>query len=132
LTVENKKLPWNSREGCILPAIAAALAGLVLYTVFFDPFLTYSQRNRVGVNWLAFAVRAFVAGIALGIIARAHPFRASMCMIGTICIVHVVRIVIDWSSDPTAHNLFPFEFALILFCGALPALTGAALGKLFN
>jgi hypothetical protein len=100
--------------------------------MFFDPFLTYSQRNRVGVNWVAFALGTFVAGIALGIIARAHPFRASMCMIATICVLHFVRIIIDWSSDATTHNLFPFEFALILFCSVVPALAGAAIGKLFN
>src|SRR5438874_11512402 len=79
VTVEDKKLPWNSREGCIAPAIAAAAAGLVLYIVFFHPFLTYSQRNRVGVNYLAFASATFVAGFLVGIVARAHPFLASLC-----------------------------------------------------
>jgi hypothetical protein len=132
MTVEDKKLSWNSREGCIAPAIAAAVAGLIIYMLFFHPFLTYSQINRVGVNWLAFALGAFVAGFLAGIVARAHPFLASMCMMGTICILHLIRILVDLSSDPTSHNLFPFEFALILFSGALPALAGAAIGKLFN
>jgi hypothetical protein len=108
------------------------MEGLIVYILFFHPFLTYSQRNRVGVNWLAFALGAFVAGSLVGILARAHPFLASICMIGAICVVHVVRIIVDLSSDPTTHNLFPFEFALILFSGALPALAGAAIGKLFN
>ena len=74
MSVENKKLPWNSREGCIAPAVAAAVAGLIIYILFFHPFLTYSQRNRVGVNWVAFALGAFVAGFLVGIVARAHPF----------------------------------------------------------
>jgi hypothetical protein len=31
-----------------MPSIAAIIAGLVIYLLFFHPFLTYSQRNRVG------------------------------------------------------------------------------------
>jgi hypothetical protein len=129
---DDRKLTWNVREGCLAPGIAAFIAGLTIYVLLFHPFLTYSRRAQGLVNFVAFACSAFVVAIVIGLISRRHPFLASMCMVGTICIAHFVRIIVDWFSDPTAHNLFPFEFALILFVGAPPALAGSGIGKLLS
>lgn len=41
-----------------------------------------------------------------------------------------VRVCWDIVSDPTSHNLWPFEIIIAIIVGFVPAFTGALLGNL--
>jgi hypothetical protein len=44
--------------------------------------------------------------------------------------LNFVRILIDTTADPTAHNLFPFELAYTFVVTGAGGLAGIALGRL--
>jgi hypothetical protein len=64
---------------------------------------------------IAGPVRAWIAGL---VVAAALPA------------VVLVRVLLDAASDPTSHNLWPFEIALALGPGLLAGAGGALLGAL--
>lgn len=43
----------------------------------------------------------------------------------------LARIAVDTASDPTSHNLWPFEIVIAAGVGLVAALGGAVLGSLF-
>ena len=45
-------------------------------------------------------------------------------------VVVVVQIIVDYSRDPTSHNLAPFEILIALVIGLPPAILGVLLGRL--
>jgi hypothetical protein len=45
-------------------------------------------------------------------------------------VVIVVQIIVDYSRDPTSHNLAPFEILIALVIGLPPAILGVLLGRL--
>lgn len=69
----------------------------------------------------------FVVGTVLGLVQRGW-WPLSCCMtVFLVLVLNCVNIVHDWTNDPTSHNLFPFEIAMVIFL-ALPALIGGAIG----
>jgi uncharacterized membrane protein YfcA len=48
----------------------------------------------------------------------------------TIPAVVMARVVVDTATDPTSHNLWPFEIVLAGFVGAFTATAGTAIGSI--
>jgi hypothetical protein len=108
--------------------IAAVIAGVLLHVFFFFQFASYSKRGEV--HWLIFAVASLFAGFLVARISRLHPFRACLVLLATVCAAQLLLIVADVVlTDPTAHNLAPFEFLAILFFGSA-SFAGAATARL--
>ena len=78
---------------------------------------------------LALVVVALAAAIARAI---GHSrFIVCVLVIGaTIPAVVMARVVVDTATDPTSHNLWPFEIILSGFVGTFVATAGAALGSI--
>jgi hypothetical protein len=72
--------------------------------------------------------------IAIAALARAYlgrPFWRVVAVMGTVIpAVVMVRVMVDCSRDPTAHNLWPFEVFIAVFVGGGAALAGSVLGTL--
>jgi uncharacterized membrane protein YhaH (DUF805 family) len=60
--------------------------------------------------------------LSLGIARR--RFWVCTCLLLTLFVAHTILIVVDCIPDPTNHNLFPFEYAMIAVL-TLPAYFGA-------
>jgi hypothetical protein len=69
-----------------------------------------------------------VLGIALGLAQPRRWLLLSCLAISLPPILNAINISHDWTIDPTDHNLFPFEFAMLAFV-SMPAVPGAFLGS---
>jgi hypothetical protein len=71
----------------------------------------------------------FVLGAVLGL-AQPRWWPLSCCLTVSLpMVLNDINIRHDWTIDPTSHNLFPFEFAILMFF-ALPALAAGMLVSL--
>jgi hypothetical protein len=73
------------------------------------------------------AVGGLVCGFVLARGARSHRYRIAAAFLAALFAANACVIAFDWTIDPTGHNLFPFEFALLAIL-ACPAFIGAAVG----
>ncbi len=120
--------------------IVAALAGLAC--VVLPPYLLPGAKGPAyghpQILWFAIAFAnfrvlptmslLFVLGMALGA-AQPRGWLLLSCLAGSLPpVLNAINIIHDWTFDPTDHNLFPFEFAILAFV-SLPALLGAFLGS---
>ena len=111
---------------------AAAAAGAGVYFILLYRFLSYSERNRLPASaYMIFAAAAFLVGLLLSLGASRSRRAIATALIVGVCAMHAIVILIDWSKDPTDHNLFPFEF-VILFVTASPVYAGAGLARLVD
>lgn len=44
----------------------------------------------------------------------------------------VLKMVIDWQTDPTSHNLFPFEIIISAIIGLVAGVVGTAAGLILK
>jgi hypothetical protein len=75
----------------------------------------------------------FVVALAAALVrfAGKHSFVASLFIIALAVPATVIaRVVVDTSTDPTSHNLWPFEVALAWVVGLLASLVGVTLGSI--
>ena len=75
----------------------------------------------------------FVVALAAALVrfAGKHGFLASWLFVAVAVPVAVMaRVAVETSTDPTSHNLWPFEVALAWFVGLLASLAGVALGSI--
>jgi hypothetical protein len=61
-----------------------------------------------------------------------RALRASLVTTGAFVAVVITRIALDFSRDPTSHNLFPFEVGFAVVTGMLMTLPFAGLGRLLR
>ncbi len=116
-----------------LPNWRYLLAGLigVAFDVIFFWRLPYSQRESpqhpAALPLYALPVLAFVLGLFVTLGAQKRQM-VPLSMLAGFSAANVVLIIADCWHDPTNHNLWPFEFLIILVLTA-PAFLGAALAR---
>jgi hypothetical protein len=101
----------NAPPWLLVNASNTEMSGLVLLWWLGATFLvatvgTYSARGAFLQRFAVVAVAAFMG----------------------VHIVVMLRILIDFSSDPTSHNLAPFEFIVAAFPAGFGVIAGSALG----
>ena len=114
------------------------LAGAVVMGVFFDAiflwkFQPYSAREHGPdlLPWYFLPVFTFLAGLLLTLAAGRKKQWIPVALLSGFCAAHAGLIVADCASDPTNHNLWPFEFAIIAVATA-PAFLGAGISTLVD
>lgn len=137
-TLNNQVLSrrWHTVVGW---GVVAAVCGLACVVV--PPHLFLAAKPAYGtplIHWFAFAIAnlSFVTtlismailGFVLGV-AQPRWWPLSCFLTASLVIVlNAMNVVHDWTIDPTTHNLFPFEFAFLLFL-SLPAFVFGLVGS---
>lgn len=115
---------YSGSTGAQLSYAASAIVGAVLFLIYFQPFLPYSQRGQFSLHdWWPFPVIALICGFLLSLGLTRHRFWVPTCLLLTLFAANAILIVFD-SAD---HNLYPIEFLFIALL-ASPAYFGALLG----
>jgi hypothetical protein len=73
----------------------------------------------------------FIAGFVLTLGKRDHRQLVPAALLGGFFAAHALLIVADCWNDPTNHNLWPFEFVILVVLTA-PAFGGAAVNALIQ
>jgi hypothetical protein len=107
-------------------AVAVAM-GIVFDAVYFWQFLPYAIRDTHGPILPLWTLPCFTFTVALVLtFARTrHRFWIPSAILGFLT-AHICLIVADCWHDPTNHNLFPFELAIICIVTA-PAFIATGL-----
>ena len=136
--IQTPRTRWHS-----VPAwcIVAALAGLgcVVVPPYLPPGgIEHPAYGHPLIPWFAVAFAnlhlkltmtlLLVLGIALGVAQPRRWLLLGFLAVSLPPVLNAINIIGDWTIDPTDHNLFPFEFAMLAFV-SLPALLGAFLGS---
>ncbi len=111
--------------------IAVAIIGAVLFWVYFDPFLPYSQRQQFSASWWPLPVTMLICGFVLSIGLTRRRFWVPTCLVLTLIAGDAILIGSDTVTGAVDHNLFPIEF-LLLAVLASPAFVGTLLGSVFD
>lgn len=111
--------------------IAAFCIGVLFDEVFFWKFQPYSVREHSPglLPGFLLPILAFVLGLLLTFAAKGKRRWVPGAMLAGFCVANAVLIVADCRSDPTNHNLWPFEFVIIAVATA-PAFLGAGVSTL--
>jgi len=120
----------SAREGRL---VAAALIGAIFDAVFFWKFQPYTTREH-GHDLLPayfLPILAFLAGLLLTLAADGKKRWIPMALVGGFWAANAGLIVADCATDPTNHNLWPFEFVIIVIVTS-PAFLGAGVSTLFD
>jgi hypothetical protein len=108
--------------------VASAILGVILFLLYFQPFLPYSQRPELSPKWWLFPMIVFIGGFLLSLgLARRYFWIAPTCLLLTLFAANVIMIMIDTITDTfDRHNLAPLEFIFITLL-TLPAYVGASI-----
>lgn len=111
----------------------AVVVGVVFDAVYFWRFLPYSQRDSMhgGLSLYTLPILAFIAGLVLTIGLEKRRRLIPIALVGGFCAANVCLIIVDCWNDPTNHNLWPFEFLMIMVL-TVPAFLGAGLNRIFK
>ncbi len=116
-----------------LRCAVAVIVGVFFDAVYFWRFMPYSHRNATQ-GWLPYytlPILAFTAGLALTIGLEKRRRLIPIALVGGFCAANAFLIIIDCWNDPTNHNLWPFEFLMIMVL-TVPAFLGAGLSRIFE
>lgn len=113
--------------------VVAALIGAIFDAVFFWKFQPYSTREHGHALMPAYSlpILAFLAGLLLTLAADGKKRWIPIAIIGGFWAANAGLIVADCATDPTNHNLWPFEFVIITIA-ASPAFLGAGVSTLIE
>ncbi len=111
----------------------AVIVGVFFDAIYFWRFLPYSQRDSVrgGLPLYTLPILAFIVGLGLAIGLEKRRRLIPVAFVGGFCAANAFLIIIDCWNDPTNHNLWPFEFLMIMVL-TVPAFLGAGLSRLFE
>lgn len=116
-------IPSNS--GMTYRCVASAVLGVVLFLIYFTPFLPYSQRVEHSPNLRPFLIIVLIGGFLLSLgLAPRRFWIVPTCLLLTLVAGNAILIVGDTITGAVDHNLFPFEFAFITLM-TIPAYFGA-------
>jgi len=93
--------------------------------------LGYSQVSLPDALYGPGLVAVFVVALMVRAFGLAKFWVAWMLIAATVPAAVMARIAFETASDPTSHNLWPFEVVIAAGVGLLAALGGALLGSLF-
>ena len=113
--------------------VVAAVLGAALDALFLWKFLPYSIRDQHEglLPFWALPALTLIAGFVLTLGKRNHRQLVAAALLGGFLAAHAFLIVADCWTDPTNHNLWPFEFVMIVVLTA-PAFGGAAVSALLQ
>jgi len=106
----------------------AVIVGVILDAVFNWRFLPYSARthqHEILPNFML-PILALVAGLLLTLNLPENRRLIPLSLIGGFLAAHICLVVADCASDPTNHNLWPFEFVFLAVMTS-PAFLGAGI-----
>jgi hypothetical protein len=111
----------------------AVMVGVFFDAVFFWRFLPYSARTSQHnvLPEFALPVLAFLAGLLLTLGMEGRKRLVPLAIVGGFFAANACLIVADCWGDPTNHNLWPFEFAIIV-AATSPAFVGAGISRLIE
>ena len=109
----------------------AVFTGVIFDAVFFWKFRPYNLRGPDLLPWYSLPILAFAAGLLLSIAVEGKKLWIPVAMLGGFYAANACLIVADCASDPTNHNLWPFEFIMIAVAVA-PAFLGAGISFLID
>lgn len=112
--------PWLV-GGCIVSFLAV---GLPYWQI---PYADVALPNTLVTPALVVVALAAALARAVG---RSRFMVCVLAIGATIPAAVMARVVVDTATDPTSHNLWPFEIFLAGFVGALAATAGTALGSI--
>jgi hypothetical protein len=113
--------------GCVvLPAYL--LAGPNEHPAYGHPLIRWFAVVFANLQFVPTMSSFFVLGLALGTAQPRRWLLLACLAVSLPPLLNTVNIIGDWTVDPTDHNLFPFEFAILAFI-SFPVLAGAFLGS---
>jgi hypothetical protein len=113
--------------GCfVLPAYL--LAGANAHPAYGHPLIRWFATAYANLQIVPTMSSFFVLGVALGTAQPRRWLLLACLAVSLPPVLNTVNIIGDWTIDPTDHNLFPFEFAILAFI-SFPVLPGAFLGS---
>jgi hypothetical protein len=87
--------------------------------------MPYNQCLPVFLLWCGTGT---VAGFLIARRTPLPPFRTAFMVTGGFLASYVVRLAVDFSGDPTSHNLLPFELVGVVFAGMVLGWIGGSVG----
>lgn len=133
--------PGPSRPALFFWGLIAALGGLACVAlpallfaetstkpVYGHPLLPWFARVFSHIQYQPTMISLFGLTMFLGFVVPKRWLMLGSLSVSLMFPLHIVNVFHDISVDPTSHNLFPFEFAILFFL-SLPALPGAFLGS---
>ena len=78
--------------------VTSAFVGVVLFFLFFQPFLPYSRRSQFSLGWWPFPVVALLCGFLLSLGLKRRRFWVPTCLMLTLFAANAILIVIDFVS----------------------------------
>jgi hypothetical protein len=111
----------------------AVVIGVLFDALFYWRFQPYSARNSQHdvLPGFMLPVLAFVAGLLLTLGMEGRKRLVPLALVGGFFAANACLIVADCRDDPTNHNLWPFEFVIIVVMTS-PAWLGAGIGALIE
>jgi hypothetical protein len=111
----------------------AVIIGVAFDAIFFWRFLPYSLRtsHHLLLPIYTLPMLAFIAGVVLTIGLAKRRRLIPIALVGGFCAANACLIIVDCWNDPTNHNLWPFEFLMIMVL-TVPAFLGAGLSPIFE
>jgi hypothetical protein len=111
----------------------AVVIGVLFDAVFYWRFQPYSTRNSHHnvLPGFMLPVLAFIAGLLLSLGMEGRKRMVPLALVGGFFAANACLIVADCWDDPTNHNLWPFEFVIIVAMTA-PAWLGAGISVLIE
>ena len=135
---DSRVFSWPLLIWALLAGIAGVLS-FVLPSYLIKADVPQPPYGHPLIAWFAFAmanlrvvpsmVCFFAAGFVLGLAQPRFWLLLACIAMAMLVVLNGANILHDWMHDPTSHNLFPFEFAILGFV-CWPAVLGAFLGCL--
>jgi hypothetical protein len=105
-------------------AASVVLAGTLAYGLPYW-FLPYNHTP----SWLVVGITGMLAGAMAGSLMRGI-LKPTLCVAGGFAVACMARVVVDVIRDPTSHNLWPLEVAIVLIAGTIFGVTGVVIARL--
>lgn len=99
--------------------------------VYGQPLIPWFARVFSHIQYQPTMISIFVLNSILGFVVPKRWLLLGALSVTLMFPLHFINVSHDISVDPTSHNLFPFEFAILFFL-CLPALPGALVGRLIR
>ena len=111
----------------------AVFIGVIFDAIFFWKFQPYATRERGPdlLPWYFLPILTFLVGLLLNFALDGKKRWIPIAIFCGFCAANACLIVADCSTDPTNHNLWPFEFVMIAAATA-PAFLGAGISVIVD
>jgi hypothetical protein len=113
--------------GCVVVP-SYLLAGAKAHPAYGHPLIPWFAIAFANLHVVATMSSFFVLGMAFGVAQPRRWLLLACLAVSLPPLVNAINIIGDWTVDPTDHNLFPFEFAILAFI-SFPVLPGTFLGS---